>query len=79
MEEEEGSAEYLTSNCLLLTYVNGAAARLVDQHFDRALNTGTSADEEEEQQGGGGGRNRKDGEFRKEFGSCILYRNDQKV
>ena len=35
--EEEGSAQYLTANCLLLTYFNGDAANLVDAHFDRAL------------------------------------------
>lgn len=36
--EEEGNAQYLTANCLLLTYFNGDAANLVDAHFDRALN-----------------------------------------
>ena len=36
--EEEGSAQYLTANCLLLTYFNGDSANLVDAHFDRALN-----------------------------------------
>jgi len=35
---EEGKAQYLTANCLLLTYFNGDAANLVDAHFDRALN-----------------------------------------
>ncbi len=45
-EEEEGSAEYLTANCLLLTYFNGEASRLVDEHFDRALNS--PADEQQE-------------------------------
>ena len=35
--EEEGNAQYLTANCLLLTYFNGDAANLVDAHFDRAL------------------------------------------
>ena len=36
--EEEGSAQYLTANCLLVTYFNGDSANLVDEHFDRALN-----------------------------------------
>jgi hypothetical protein len=40
-DEEDASvarnAQYLAANCLLVTYFNGEASRVVDEHFSRAL------------------------------------------
>ena len=43
-EDPEGSAQYLTANCVLVTYFTGEISRVVDEHFDKAL--GNSEEEQ---------------------------------
>ena len=36
-DSQTGNAQYLTANCVLVTYYSGDLAQVVDEHFSRAL------------------------------------------
>ena len=37
-EDASASAQYITANCVVVTYFSGEISRVVDEHFSRALN-----------------------------------------
>lgn len=49
--ENNGSAQYLTANCVLVTYFTGEISQVVDEHFARALQQQQAVASEEDSSG----------------------------